>query len=110
MDMGVHKLMKTTTYKIGKAGADAPNEKFSSKQTFFTNKLAEEKDKPKYDKNSRRSDPANPNKVITVGFGHGAEKGTVEDHTQQRKETYYSHYYQAKRPDLMPGDAQQINR
>ena len=30
LDMGVHKIMKTTTYSIGKKGTDAPNEKFSS--------------------------------------------------------------------------------
>ena len=29
LDLGVHKVMKTTTYSIGKKGLDAPNEKLS---------------------------------------------------------------------------------
>jgi len=49
----------------------------------FTNKLAamnEEEGKntnsPGYNKNSRRADPSNPNRIMTVGFGYGSEKGT----------------------------------
>ena len=30
LDLGVHKVMKTTTYAIGKKGAGAPNERTSS--------------------------------------------------------------------------------
>jgi len=30
LDLGVHKVMKTTTYQIGKEGGGAPNEKQSS--------------------------------------------------------------------------------
>lgn len=76
--MGVHKLMKTTTYSIGKKGYDAPNEKFSSNQTYHTSDVHLEDSPPKFDKNSRRADPSNPNRVITVGFGHGAEAGTKD--------------------------------
>ena len=32
IDLGIHKVMKTTTYKIGKEGENAPNEKTSSNQ------------------------------------------------------------------------------
>lgn len=70
--------MKTTTYQIGKKGADAPNEKVSSHQAVFTTKVHPDEEPPQVDKNSRRCDPANPNRVMTVGFGHGAEKGTKE--------------------------------
>jgi hypothetical protein len=76
--MGVHKLMKTTTYSIGKKGVDAPNEKFSSNQTYHTANVHIEDAPPKYDKNSKRADPSNPNRVLTVGFGYGAEKGTKD--------------------------------
>lgn len=81
IDLGVHKVMKTTTYQIGKEGKMAPNEKTSSNQQNFVPKLQKEEElngPPKFDKNSRRCDPENPNRVLTVGFGHGSEKGTVE--------------------------------
>ena len=57
--------MKTTTYKIGQNGHGAPNEKISSMETFntdFINKLNSEEEIPKFDKNSRRCDPDNPNR------------------------------------------------
>jgi hypothetical protein len=78
LDLGVHKLMKTTTYSIGKKGHDAPNEKLSSTQTYHTPNVHIEEGPAKFDKNSRRADPSNPNRVLTVGFGFGAEKGTKE--------------------------------
>jgi hypothetical protein len=79
LDRGVHKVMKTTTYSIGKKGIDAPNEKDSSNTIFHSAKVHKEEGEPlKYDKNSRRADPENKNRVLTVGFGHGAEKGTKE--------------------------------
>jgi hypothetical protein len=34
MDKNVHKVMKTTTYRIGKEGENAPNEKISSTETY----------------------------------------------------------------------------
>jgi hypothetical protein len=34
MDKNVHKIMKTTTFKIGKEGESAPNEKISSTETY----------------------------------------------------------------------------
>lgn len=68
--------MKTTTYSIGKKGHDAPNEKVSSHQTYHV--PIKEEEPPKFDKNSRRADPENPNRILTVGFGHGAEKGTKD--------------------------------
>lgn len=78
LDMGVHKVMKTTTYSIGKKGADAPNEIFSSNQTYHTANVHIEDAPPLFDKNSRRADPLNANRVLTVGFGYGAEKGTKD--------------------------------
>jgi hypothetical protein len=69
IDKGVHKVMKTTTYQIGKLGG--PNEKTSSHQTQFDVKKNDEV-------MDRRSDPSNPNRVMTFGFGFGAEKGTQE--------------------------------
>lgn len=74
--------MKTTTYKIGQNGHGAPNEKISSMETFntdFINKLNSEEEILKFDKNSRRCDPDNPNRVLTIGFGFGWEKGSLED-------------------------------
>ena len=57
LDLGVHKVMKTTTYQIGKKGTDAPNEKTSSHQAVFTTKVHPDEEPPKIDKNSRRCDP-----------------------------------------------------
>lgn len=47
--------------------------------TNFINKLNSEEEIPKFDKNSRRCDPDNPNRILTVGFGFGWEKGSQED-------------------------------
>ena len=47
---------------------------------------------------------------MTVGFGFGSEAGTQEQQQEQRSKTYYTHYFQPKRPDLKPNEAQQINR
>ena len=93
LDLGVHKVMKTTTYSIGKKGLDAPNEKLSSNQGEFTTKVHADEEPPQVDKNSRRCDPTNPNRVMTIGFGHGAEKGTKEEATSHRSKTYYNHYF-----------------
>lgn len=41
-------------------------------------KAIHEKEEPKIDKNSRWCDPENPNRIKTIGFGFGAEKGTYE--------------------------------
>lgn len=68
--------MKTTTFKIGKEGESAPNEKISSTETYHNIKQHIEDQPLKYDKNSRRCDPENANRILTVGFGHGWEKGT----------------------------------
>ena len=78
LDKGVHKLMKTTTYQIGKEGKDRPNEISTQNQIFHSEKVHKEEESPLYDKNSRRADPLNKNRILTVGFGHGAEKGTKE--------------------------------
>lgn len=45
---------------------------------MHTEKVHKEDEPPLYDKNSRRADPSNKNKILTVGFGHGSEKGTKE--------------------------------
>lgn len=78
LDKGVHRLMKTTTYQIGELGKNAPNEINTQNQLFHSEKVHKEDEPPLYDKNSRRADPSNKNKILTVGFGHGAEKGTKE--------------------------------
>ena len=72
--------MKTTTYAIGKKGEGAPNEKDATTAVFHSAKVQKEglEMPQKYDKNSRRADPENKNRIITIGFGHGAEKGTKE--------------------------------
>jgi len=78
MDELVRNAMKSTTYKIGKEGPDAPNEKLTTQITYHNMRPHEEDEKPKVDKNSRRCDPDNPNRQIAVGFGYGPEKGTYE--------------------------------
>ena len=110
LDLGVHKVMKTTTYQIGKKGTDAPNEKTSSNQAVFTTKVHPDEEPPKVDKNSRRCDPANPNRVMTIGFGFGSEKGTKEQAYVHRSKTYYNHYFPPKRPDIPPNEAHEINK
>lgn len=55
--------MKTTTYTIGKQGLGAPNEKKTSHGLVFTKPDGNEIFTAEgYDKNSRRCDPANPNR------------------------------------------------
>ena len=110
LDLGVHKVMKTTTYQIGKEGAAAPNERTSSHQAVFTTKVHPDEEPPKVDKNSRRCDPTNPNRVMTIGFGFGSEKGTKDQQVGHRANTYYSHYFQPKRPDIAPNEAHEINK
>ena len=78
LDKGVHKIMKTTTYQIGELGDNAPNEVNTQNQLMHTERVHKEDNPPLYDKNSRRADPSNKNKILTVGFGHGSEKGTKE--------------------------------
>jgi len=40
---------------------------------------------PVFNKNSRRADPANVNRVMTVGFGHGsADRGTKVQQLEHR--------------------------
>lgn len=109
--MGVHKLMKTTTYSIGKKGLDAPNEKFSSNQTYHTADVHVEDSPPKFDKNSRRADPANANRVLTVGFGFGAEKGTKDQQTDFRTKTFYGTAHGGSaQPDMNPNMSHLINK
>jgi len=78
LDKGVHKVMKTTTYTIGKEGEDAPNEKLTTKDAIHNIEVQKKDQPPGYEKNSRRADPSNPNRTLTVGFGFGAEKGTKD--------------------------------
>ena len=96
--------MKTTTYSIGKKCLHASNEKFSSTQTYHTANVHIEDVPPKFDKNSRRADPTNPNRILTVGFGHGAEKGTKDQQTDFRTKTFYkTTHHGAVQPDMSPG-------
>lgn len=80
LDVSVHKFMKKPNYAIGKEGNDAPNEKETSANTFHK----EIPDDGRRDKNDRRADPTNPNKIKTVGFGFGSEKGTKEHQVTHR--------------------------
>ena len=110
IDEGIHKLMKTTTYSIGKKGDDAPNEVNTTNQTHLTQKVHKGEDPPKVDKNSRRCDPANPNRAKAVGFGYGAEKGTYEHRVVHRSKTLYGDVYNTqKEPHMPPSLTKQIN-
>lgn len=110
IDQGVHKLMKTTTYSIGKKGGDAPNEVNTMNQTHHSLKVHKEDDPPKVDKNSRRCDPDNPNRAKAVGFGFGAEKGTHEHQVVHRNKTFYADVYNTmKQPHMPPSLTKQIN-
>ena len=94
MDLGVHKLMKTTNYRIGKEGENPPNETMSTQMTTHV-PLGTDPQK-KGDRNLRRADPDNPNRILTVGFGFGAEKGTSEHQVVHRGQGYYQHYFVEK--------------
>ena len=91
IDKGIHQLMKTTTYKIGQQF----NEKQSSNQEQYDKKSNDEV-------NNRRADPSNPNRIMTVGFGFGAEKGTKEHQVEHRARTYYNHYFKEVKNDMSP--------
>lgn len=78
IDDAIIKVMKKTTYTIGKQGDDAPNEKKTSTGNTHVKVPNTLRYEEGYDKNSRRAAPDNPNRVLTVGFGAGTEKGTYE--------------------------------
>jgi len=110
IDEGIRRLMKTTTYTIGKQGEDAPNEVNTTNQTQLTQKVHAGEDPPKVDKNSRRCDPENPNRAKAVGFGYGSEKGTHMHQVVHRSKTFYGDvYHPAKRPFMPPDVTKQIN-
>jgi|TARA_B110001450_G_C17601292_1_gene473102 hypothetical protein len=78
LDQGVQKLMKTTTFQIGKEKEPHYLDS-TAKNTWATKEI--DNDTIKCDVNLRRADhnfPNNPNRTLTVGFGYGAEKGTSE--------------------------------
>ena len=103
--------MKTTTYSIGMKGLDAPNEKFSSNQTYHTANVHKEDSPPKYDKNSKRADPLNPNRILTVGFGYGNEGGTKDQQIDFATKSFYgkTHHGPAA-PDMNPNMSHFINK
>jgi hypothetical protein len=111
IDEGIHKVMKTTTYSIGKKGSDAPNEVNTTNQVQLTQKVHPGEEPPKIDKNSRRCDPENPNRAKAVGFGYGSEKGTYEHQVVHRSKTFYGDVYNKadKVPFMPPGTTRQIN-
>jgi hypothetical protein len=86
--------MKTTNYRIGKEGENPPNETMSTQMTTHV-PLGTDPQK-KGDRNLRRADPDNPNRILTVGFGFGAEKGTSEHQVVHRGQGYYQHYFVEK--------------
>ena len=60
--------------------------------------------------NPRRCDPENPNRIRTVGFGFGSEKGTHEHQFVHRSKTFYSDIYRDKKsPFMMPSTTKAIN-
>lgn len=78
IDNGVQKLMKTTTFQIGKE-----QEKHYLDSTARNNWDTKTLDEgvTKGDTHLRRAEHTmsnNPNRTLTVGFGFGAEKGTSE--------------------------------
>ena len=61
----------------------------------------------------RRADhinPNNPNRILTVGFGFGAEKGTSEHQVAHRAKGYYQQYYKGTRNDMHPKVCNEINK
>ena len=58
---------------------------------------------------TRRGDISNPNRILTVGFGFGAEKGTNEDHLAHRNSGYYNRNYVPQKGALHPREAKNIN-
>jgi len=40
-------------------------------------------------KATRRADPHNPNRVVTVGFGFGSEKGTKDQAIEHRSKSQF---------------------
>jgi len=110
IDEGIHRLMNTTTYTIGKQGEEAPNEVNTTNQTQLTQKVHKGEEPPKVDKNSRRCDPENANRAKAVGFGYGSEKGTHVHQVVHRSKTFYGDvYHPAKRPFMPPEQTKQIN-
>jgi hypothetical protein len=66
---------------------------------------------PKFDKNSRRADPTNANRILTVGFGHGAEAGTKDQMAEHRSNTFYrSNHHGSKPAELDPNTCYSINK
>lgn len=59
--------------------------------------------------NTRRADLSNPNRIPTVGFGFGAEKGSNEDHLVHRNTGNYNHFFIPKKGEMNPKIAKTIN-
>ena len=64
----------------------------------------------KGDRNLRRADPDNPNRILTVGFGFGSEKGTSEHQVVHRGQGYYNHLFNQKKNEMHPKVAHEINK
>lgn len=100
IDDKIVKIMKKTTYSIGKKGRDAPNEVSTTNQTHLTDKLPQSEKKVSLD-NPRRCDPENPNRIKTVGFGYGSEKGTYEHQVEHRAKTFYGDVFNAHKSPFL---------
>ena len=72
--MSVHKFMKSPNVKIGKLMENDVNEIHTTNQQSLTEEVHKDNNSP----NTRRADPKNPNRIKTVKFGFGSEKGTHE--------------------------------
>ena len=47
---------------------------------------------------------------MTLGFGYGAEKGTIEDVAVHRNQGYYHHYFVPKKGEMNPKIAHDITK
>ena len=75
----------------------------------MTDKLPQAEEKIDLD-NPRRCDPENANRIKTVGFGFGAEKGTSVHQVDHRSKTFYSDIFaDEKSPFMMPSTTKSIN-
>jgi len=92
LDKGVHKFMKVQNVNFG----NDPRNSTTQNQQQYTNKRTE------VSPNGRRADMSNPNRILTVGFGFGAEKGSNEDHFVHRSTGNYNHYFIPKKGDMNP--------
>ena len=92
--------MKKPNYSIGEKHKGAPNEKTTTHGTYHNERPHKDESPLGYDKNSRRADPANANRILTVAFGKGAEAGTHEHKVDHRQKSFYKNDFNKREPDM----------